>query len=167
MITYVNGDATLPEGPGNKIIAHVVNDQGAMGKGFVVPLMERYPNVKPRYQEWHRVGREDGTKFALGNVQFVEVARASLFEPEVIWVANMVAQHGYRKNYNDPPVKYLDEDALCHALDRLAVFAVQTRSSIHMPKIGCGLAGGKWEDVEEIIKRTLGVYTLDVTVYLV
>src|SRR5262245_8320884 len=35
-ITYVKGDATSPQADGNKIIAHVCNDVGKWGKGFVL-----------------------------------------------------------------------------------------------------------------------------------
>ena len=34
-IVYTIGDATLPAGPGPKIIVHICNDQGKWGKGFV------------------------------------------------------------------------------------------------------------------------------------
>lgn len=28
-------------------------------------------------------------------------------------------------------------------------------ASVHMPRIGCGLAGGKWNEIEKIIEKTL------------
>ena len=34
-----------------------------------------------------------------------------------------------------------------------------------MPRIGCGLAGGKWEVIEPIILKTLSANELEVTVY--
>jgi hypothetical protein len=34
-----------------------------------------------------------------------------------------------------------------------------------MPRIGCGLAGGKWELIEPIIVRTLVARGVPVTVY--
>jgi hypothetical protein len=34
-----------------------------------------------------------------------------------------------------------------------------------MPRIGCGLAGGKWELIEPIIVRTLSEHDIAVTVY--
>jgi hypothetical protein len=34
-----------------------------------------------------------------------------------------------------------------------------------MPRIGCGLAGGKWEKIEAIIDRTLLAAGIGVTVY--
>ncbi len=37
--------------------------------------------------------------------------------------------------------------------------------TIHMPRIGCGLAGGKWEIVEDIIKDEFTKKGIDVYVY--
>lgn len=33
--------------------------------------------------------------------------------------------------------------------------AKRLNASVHMPRIGCGLGGGTWEEVEPIIVRTL------------
>jgi hypothetical protein len=37
------------------------------------------------------------------------------------------------------------------------------RATIHMPRIGCGLAGGKWESVEPLIR--IAIPTIEVFVY--
>ena len=38
--------------------------------------------------------------------------------------------------------------------------------SIHRPRIGCGLAGGDWKVIEDIIKRTfIDMANVDVFVY--
>ncbi|MDQ2711601.1 MAG: hypothetical protein M3Y24_05080 [Acidobacteriota bacterium] len=47
----------------------------------------------------------------------------------------------------------------------MAASAAEHGTSIHMPRIGSGLAGGSWEEVEEIIKRTLARNGLEITVY--
>jgi len=36
-------------------------------------------------------------------------------------------------------------------LAKVALKAVALETSVHMPRIGCGLAGGKWEKIETII----------------
>ena len=38
-------------------------------------------------------------------------------------------------------------------------------ASVHMPRIGCGLAGGKWERIEPLIERTLLARAVPTTVY--
>ncbi len=40
-IRYVTGDATRPVGDGDKIIVHVCNDIGGLGRGFVAALSKR------------------------------------------------------------------------------------------------------------------------------
>jgi hypothetical protein len=84
-----------PPGPrrgGNRIIAHVCNDVGAWGKGFVMALSARWSAPEEAYRAWY-AGREDAGReendFALGRIQLVRV------EPD-LWVANMVGQHGIR-----------------------------------------------------------------------
>jgi len=42
-INYVRGDATVPSVKGVKVIAHVCNDSGGWGKGFVLALSRRWP----------------------------------------------------------------------------------------------------------------------------
>ena len=54
-------------------------------------------------------------------------------------------------------------EAIREGLRRVAEFAREHEATIHMPRIGCGLAGGSWEKVAAIIEEELG--GLDVTVY--
>ncbi|WP_253732040.1 hypothetical protein [Listeria monocytogenes] len=41
-ITYLKGDATNPMAKGNKIIAHICNDVGGWGKGFVLAISRKW-----------------------------------------------------------------------------------------------------------------------------
>lgn len=40
-IIYLKGDATNPIAKGNKIIAHICNDAGGWGKGFVLAISRK------------------------------------------------------------------------------------------------------------------------------
>ena len=63
---YVTGDATQAYcGKGRKILAHICNDQGRWGKGFVMAVSARWPQVAHEYRKWHRHGKG----FGLGEVQ--------------------------------------------------------------------------------------------------
>ncbi len=42
-----------------------------------------------------------------------------------------------------------------NCLRRLAVEAKWLGASVHMPRVGCGLAGGRWEEVEPILFEEL------------
>ena len=86
-LRIVKGDATGPQARGPKIIAHVCNDLGGWGKGFVVAISRRWPEPERAFRQWHRA--RAGNDFGLGAVQVVQV------KPDV-WVANMVAQRGIR-----------------------------------------------------------------------
>lgn len=139
MIRYVVGDATVPKADGPKIIAHVVNTSGGWGRGFVVAVSKRWQEPEAAYRRWH----SDQT-FTLGSVQLVKV------EADLA-IANMLAQRGYSYN-GKPAVVY---DALRSCLEKVAVRAKEVGASVHMPRIGCGLAGGKWEEVEPILQEAL------------
>ncbi|QMU18750.1 macro domain-containing protein [Streptomyces pristinaespiralis] len=147
------GDATAPQGKGVKLIVHVCNDLGGWGKGFVLALSRRWPGPEAAYRRWHR--ERAGNDFGLGAAQFVQV------EPYV-WVGNMVGQRGMRTGSQGVPVRY---EAIDKALARVADKALALGASVHMPRIGCGLAGGKWSRVEPLIADRLTDRGIEVTVY--
>ena len=114
MISCVNGDATLPVGGGNKIIAHVCNNVGAWGKGFVLSLSKEHPLSEKEYRSWYQERPPwDKKPFALGEVQLVQTK-------ESVWVANMIGQHGILEKNGVPPIRY---DALRYCLQEVAIEA--------------------------------------------
>jgi O-acetyl-ADP-ribose deacetylase (regulator of RNase III) len=152
-ITYIIGDATNPAGAGAKIIVHVCNDIGGWGRGFVMALSNRWSEPEARYRAWFR--GEEKEAFALGEVLFVQVS-------DDIWVANLIGQHDVRSIGGIAPVRY---EAIREGLSKVAVKAKQLGASVHMPRIGCGLAGGKWEQVGRIVEEELAAIDIKVTVY--
>ncbi|WP_019631770.1 macro domain-containing protein [Actinomadura atramentaria] len=152
-IRFLRGDATVPQAKGVKLIAHVCNDRGGWGKGFVLALSARWPEPEKEYRAWHR-GRP-GSGFRLGAVQVVRVDR-------YVHVANMVAQHGTRTGSKGPPIRY---DALDECLAEVGARALDLRATVHMPRIGCGLAGGDWRRVEPMVQQNLVDRGVEVTVY--
>lgn len=208
MIRYVEGSATEPSRQGNKIVAHVCNDVGRWGRGFVVSVSQKWPKAEASYRQWFKERSDDWPPAELGSVVFVPVEKESLpatccmnvgepgkakscdakatkwyrhnsdvcsfcdDHPHVCgtpvteadvgqtWVANMIAQHDVVTLNGTPPIRY---DALRNCLSELRGMAVDCRASIHMPRIGCGLAGGEWSRVEQLIEQEL--HDIDVTVY--
>lgn len=152
-ITYVRGDATVPSVKGVKVIAHVCNDLGGWGKGFVLAVSRRWPEPEAAYRAWHR--DRAANDFGLGAIQLVRVGT-------YVWVANMIGQRGMRTGSKGVPVRY---EAIDTALGRLADRAIELGASVHMPRIGCGLAGGKWSRVEPLIGERLTGRGVPVTVY--
>jgi len=157
MVTYVKGDATKPIGGGKKIIAHVCNDEGGWGSGFVLALNKMSPEPKRIYRHWYNYWTNKSQFFLfipLGTTQWAKVS-------DDIYVANMVAQHRTIKSV-DKPICY---KSLENALEKVADFAISHDATVHMPRIGCGLAGGDWNVVESIINRTLTLRDVEVIVY--
>lgn len=148
MITYFRGDATNPQIPGGKMIIHICNDIGAWGKGFVMALSRRWPEPEKTYKTFYEVWKPP-----LGQIQLVPVEKD-------ITVINMIAQKGIISKTNPKP---LDLKALDFCLTSVSAHAREAKASIHMPRIGCGLAGGKWEEVEPLINKRL--YGLNIFVY--
>jgi O-acetyl-ADP-ribose deacetylase (regulator of RNase III) len=56
-------------------------------------------------------------------------------------------------------------DAVAGCLQKVAVRAAELKASVHMPRIGCGLAGGEWSRIEPFIKEHLCDPGVSVTVY--
>lgn len=166
-ITYLTGDATAPPRfPHEKVlIAHVVNDEGKWGRGFVVALSERDTRPEREYRTWHAANTLKHQSI-LGRVQEVPYSplgtRASSFNT---WVANMCAQRGWRRGLDTDP-QALDPEALTWCLRDVARWVEEGRyDRVVMPRIGCGLGGAKWADVRAIIEAELCERDVDVTVY--
>mgnify|MGYP003454510026 CR=1 FL=1 len=148
---YRKGDATAPIGVGPKVLVHVCNDAGKWGKGFVLAVSKRWPEPEAAY----RAAFESG-KLELGEVQLVRVS-------DEITVANLIGQHGVaRRGRIDAPIRY---DAIRRGLQRIAEHAKLQHASVHMPRIGTGLAGGHWHDIEPLLQDTLCRAGIVVTVY--
>ncbi|HEX7868788.1 MAG TPA: Appr-1-p processing protein [Chryseobacterium sp.] len=151
-INYLKGDATNPQAEGNKIIVHICNDIGGWGKGFVMAISKRWKKPESKYREWF----QSGENFNLGEIQIVKVE-------DDIWVCNMIGQHKtISSSKGIPPIRY---EAVEKCLEKVSIEALKINASIHMPRIGCGLAGGKWEEIESIITKTLLRDDVEVYVY--
>jgi O-acetyl-ADP-ribose deacetylase (regulator of RNase III) len=78
----------------------------------------------------------------------------------------MIGQRDIKRSRNgEAPVRY---DTIATCLGHVAEFAEVNQATVHMPRIGSGLAGGDWNRIESIINETLGaveatVYALPVT----
>lgn len=149
-IQYLVGDATNPAvEPGKPaIIAHVCNDAGGWGAGFVLAISRQWPAPEASYRAMA------GRSLVLGTVEFVPVGGG-------IEVANMIAQRGFGHR-GGIPLSYL---ALGECLKIVALRAVEIGASVHVPRIGCGLAGGKWEAVEQLVRDSLSQRNVEVCVY--
>ena len=150
-LQFSTGDATaVSDRPA--VIAQICNDIGAWGRGFVLAISKQWRQPEKNYRSWAASKSDD---FKLGSLRCVEV------EPG-LWIANMIAQRDIRIRDGIPPIRY---EALRECLKTLAVFCLQHGASVHMPRIGCGLAGGQWGLVEPIIDECLCTRGIATTVY--
>jgi len=135
-ITYVVGDAMEPHVNDSYgcMIVHICNDVKRWGKGFVLGLWKKWPNLRKAYMGL--------PQYTLGTVQTVEV------EPGII-VGNMIAQHGINRS-GEKTVR-VSYDHLRECLREVRGYAMDKRLSVHMPRIGTGLGGGDWLTVEKIV----------------
>lgn len=151
-IRYVTGDCLQPHGSDSQIIAHVVNDSAyRWGGGFALAVKKKYPEVQEDFLNW--VGR-DRSKLKLGTSRLARAGHG-------LWVYSMVAQRGYGPS-DIPRIRY---QPLVECLRRLGEIALEMDASVHMPRIGCGQAGGDWKVVEELIDDALSVRAVQVSVY--
>jgi O-acetyl-ADP-ribose deacetylase (regulator of RNase III) len=142
MITIINGDIL----EANKdIIGHQVNCKGVMGAGLAKKIKEKYPIV---FTEYKKICDEHkGSNFCLGNYQIVKVNSNK-------WIANLFGQYGYGRDK-----QYTDYKALEDSLKGLYDVCKGYDKSLALPyNIGCGLAGGEWDTVYEIINDVFRDY---------
>lgn len=116
------------------VVAQQVNCRGAFGAGLALATRKRFPAVADAYfkkRDWK-----------LGDVLFVEVASDHVH-------ALLAGQDRYGRGG-----RFTDYAALETALRKAQQFAEPLRLPLFLPYgIGCGLAGGEWQVVSEIIER--------------
>jgi len=127
------------------VILQVVNAQGAMNSGFAKQVRQKWPKVYSVYSDAIQPNLPDRGASWLGTVIPVGVQNG-------LFVANLVAQQFYGSDGK----RYLSYDALDTALKKVAELNALDKLEIHHPMIGCGLAGGSWDVVQQLIKQHLG-----------
>lgn len=154
-IKYVKGDLfDHVEGfSGYTIIPHIVNNIGAWGSGFVIPLGKKFPSSKKMYlKHWE--------SFKLGQVLMVNCAP--------VYIAHMFAQEGISSlstgphaAINSKPIRYV---ALIKCLEEIrnVVDNSKVPCRIVAPKFGSLRSGGSWAIIEALIEEVWA--GLDVTI---
>ena len=168
--TVVKGDATKPQTEDHRVlVAHVCNDVGAFGAGFVLAVTKAW-GQGPEHKYKEQVSATPASE-RLGEVSYALVKEApngDLLSPQII-VANMIAQSSTISTGNRRPLKY---NALARCMDEVARIVIKSQNenkcridSIHCPKFGSDLAGGDWAFIEELINDCWLVKGINVTVY--
>jgi len=166
-IHYIEGDATCPRYADLyklNVIVHCCNDQGGWGSGFVVALSKKWKTPEQNYRSIPK------DQLILGDVSLSVVSTA----PPIV-VANLIGQHGVGNDGPIPPIRYealrKGFRTLVHKFDEHGFVGasggpmVGSLVSIHMPRIGSGLAGGDWALIEPLIESTFIKADIDTYVY--
>ena len=133
------------------IICHQVNCKGIMGAGLAKQIATKWPYVEAMYQDFVHFNKVRYTN-PLGNCYITQVI--SFGDNYKVWVANLFGQddfgNGRQTNY------HALEHALC-GLSDLMRYNNDIKDlkdfPVYIPKmIGCGLGGGDWNIVYQIIE---------------
>lgn len=118
------------------IIVQQVNCRGVMNAGLAKQIRQAYPQVYDSYMKACSMYKPNQL---LGMIQFIRVA-------DDLFICNFFTQLDY--GTNKVQTNY---DAFEFALNKLA-YKTSPDTPIYIPyKIGCGLAGGDWEIIKELI----------------
>lgn len=139
------------------IVPHVCNNLNLFGAGFAAAVADHYPIVKENY---HLLGNTF-LKNNLGYTQFVTVKKEPVYGHQIIF-ANMIAQNGVASASNTRPLNYF---YLAQSMYKVAHFIhtnfdIDNKVQIHAPKFGCGLAGGNWNFIKDLINDIWNKYPI-------
>lgn len=148
-------DAALPETP--VALAHVVSDSvRAWGRfGVAGALGAVVPDAAAAFRQWSIASSEN---LRLGNIHSVAVPATNGAQ---VTVASLVAQAGFGPSAL-PRLSYV---SLAQTLEKLADVAAASGATVHMPRIGAGQGGGRWDLIEAAIERTLLAREVPVVIY--
>ena len=139
----VEGDITEAT---ESFIVHQVNCRDAMGSGVAKALFTKWPIVKTAYHEFNEPFVERGVQDRL--LGLCGIAKVS---------AEKTVINAYTQNYfgNDGK-QYTDYDAIRKVFGFI-VDNLELPNGIAIPYLyGCGLGGGDWDIVSQIIEDTFG-----------
>jgi len=145
MITIKKGDLLATKG----IITHGVNCVGGFGSGIAGQIAREFPYVREFYLTKHK---SEGWK--LGDIQVVTISPDKLF-------VNCATQF----NFLPRDIVHADYTAIATCMHKLKLLSTAAELEINLPKIGCGLAGGDWNEVKKIIDNVFEYHPINVKIW--
>lgn len=141
MITEKKGDITTVT---SGIILHGVNCQGVMGAGVAKAIRDKWPQVYDDYRSvWRGHAQQGWPGPLMGQVACSRIN-------DNLAILSLFTQKNYGR---DMGRRYVSYDAIGKCLTEVA--SSFTDADVHFPLIGCGLGGGHWPIVREIIEFRL------------
>lgn len=160
MIKEVKGN--LLTYPGLELIGHQTNCLGVMGGGIAKQIKNKNPRVYDSYYCYCKLPKDPHS--ILGTLQCVRN------DNDTQWIANIFGEYSFCESIapyeeNGKP-RHTDYDALQKALSELHnwinVNNIKTAGIPH--KLGCGLAGGDWDNV--VYPMIINEFKNDLTITL-
>lgn len=151
MINIINGNLLDAN---EDILAHCCNCYGKMGAGVALAIKNKYKDV---YASYKCVCRVNSPELLLGKTQ---VVKSRLNDEK--YIANLFGQMHYGRG------KQLNINALETSILHLISFCNNLGlKSIAMPyNIGCGLAGGDWDnEVYPLLHKLFNNNNINLTLY--
>ena len=148
MIVYKKGDVLKS---GETLIVHGCNCKNTMAAGIARQVRTQCPNA---------YAADRAT--ICGDIKKLGTFTYAL-EDNGMCIFNAYTQYNYNRN-----VLCLDYEALEKSISSICEWIRQYQqgeSHLAMPKIGCGLAGGDWKIVSEILERVSDKYNMEFRVY--
>ena len=150
MVYEITGDLL---GAKNGIICHQTNYHGVMGAGVARAIADKVL-TSGQYNAYVNYCWESGRR-ALGTVQF-------LGDCPGLVVANMFSQDEAKPQLNGR-YDITDYEAMLSCLLQVKDLAEIYGMAVHIPNgIGCGIAGGDWDYVRQLIYSVFGNSPVDV-----
>ncbi len=156
-IRHVQSDLlNFGDEPGPIIVAHVVNDSARAWsrRGVAAALAGRYPQAAHEFRAW-TIASPDNLQ--LGSTHTTEQRDGG----RTVTIISMVAQQGFGPG----AVTRLRYDALHDALTAVADLAHRTGATVHVPRIGAGQAGGRWDLIESDLAAVIADKGIGVVVH--
>ena len=148
MIREVQGDLLKCDAD---ILCHQTNFSGIMGGGIAASIRETVLTDR-QYREYQSICAEKG-KALLGTVQYLPAKGGKT-------IANLFSQN----DWNAGPV-LTNYEALRACLNAVESYAREHGNTVALPGfIGCGIAGGDWKTVREIIEEVFRESPVDCTI---
>lgn len=141
------------------IIAHQANCFGTMGAGIAKQIVRSFPQVLESDRNYKI---PVGSRERLGHFSSCKVNNNG----KALIIANLYGQYNYGRG------KQTDSLAFKQSLQRLILAAKKSSKKLSfLPKIGipygigCGLAGGNWNEIYSIINQLSNQYNYDIYLY--
>ena len=149
MIHYKTGDILDAT---ENIIVQQVNHKKVMGAGLALQIRNKYPGIYDAYCKFC-----DNYSFEM--IKNIGIVCMYNTKENSKWIACVWGQDGFGIGG-----VYTDYDALKSGLMTVCYYAKMDDLSVAIPYgIGCGLAGGDWNVVKEIIESVF--YDYEATIY--